>query len=112
MTNEIINVVVKAVFAILGVIITYKVIPWIKSLMEKWWAKIAVDAAEKLYQQSGMGEKKYDYAISFLESIGLIKLDKDGKVPVIWKSLIEACVKELDIQENKIKEVVDSTTEK
>ncbi len=109
MTSEIISIVIKAIFAILSCVITAYVIPIVKKYMEKYWVKIAVEAAEKIYQESGMGEIKYEYVVNFLKKIGLLKLDNDGNVPVYWKTLIESACEELDILWNKIKDEVSSS---
>ena len=111
MASEIISIVVKAIFAILSCVITVYVIPIVKKYMEKYWVKIAVQAAEKIYQESGMGEIKYEYVVNFLKKIGLLKLDSDGNVPIYWKTLIESACEELDILWNKIKDEVSNSEE-
>ena len=111
MTSEIISIVVKAIFAILSCVLTVYVIPIIKKYMEKYWVKIAVQAAEKIYQESGMGEIKYEYVVNFLKKIGLLKIDSDGNVPIYWKTLIESACEELDILWNKIKDEVSNSEE-
>lgn len=109
MMNEIIPIIVDAIFAILGCVITAFGVPVIKKLMEKQWVKTAVQAAEKIYKDSGMGEKKYEYVVSFLQSIKVLKTDANGEVPEYWRVLIESSCEELELLAKKVKEEV--TTE-
>ena len=53
-------------------------VPWIKGKVEAQklekimdWVTIAVSAAEQIYNESGMGEKKKQYVLDFLEDKGL-----------------------------------------
>ena len=53
-------------------------VPWIKGKVEAQklekimdWVTIAVSAAEQIYNESGMGEKKKQYVLDFLEGKGL-----------------------------------------
>lgn len=108
MINEIIPIVVDAVFAILGCVITAYGIPVIKKIMEKQWVKTAVQAAEKIYKDSGMGEKKYEYVVSFLENIGLLKKDSNGEIPEYWNTLIESACEELELLAIKVKNEVST----
>lgn len=111
MSTELIDIIVKAFFMVLTGIISVYVIPIIKKFMEKYWVKIAVQAAEKIYQESGMGEIKYEYVINFLVKMKIIKLDENGKVPIYWKTLIESACEELDILWGNIKDEVEISEE-
>ena len=111
MSTELIDIIVKAFFMVLTGIISVYVIPIIKKFMEKYWVKIAVQAAEKIYQESGMGEIKYEYVVNFLVKMKIIKLDENGKVPIYWKTLIESTCEELDILWGKIKDEVEISEE-
>lgn len=111
MSTELIEIIVKAFFMVLTGIISVYVIPIIKKFMEKYWVKIAVQAAEKIYQESGMGEIKYEYVVNFLVKMKIIKLDENGKVPIYWKTLIESTCEELDILWGKIKDEVEISEE-
>lgn len=111
MNIELIDIIIKAFFMVLTGIISVYVIPIIKKFMEKYWVKIAVQAAEKIYQESGMGEIKYEYVINFLVKMKIIKLDESGKVPIYWKTLIESACEELDILWEKIKDEVEISEE-
>lgn len=111
MINEIIPIVVDAIFAILGCVITIYGIPVIKKLMEKQWVKTAVQAAEKIYKDSGMGEKKYEYVVTFLQNIGVLKKDAQGNIPEYWKVLIESACEELEVLTKKVKDEVEEVTD-
>lgn len=111
MSTELIDIIVKAFFMVLTGVISVYVIPIIKKFMEKYWVKIAVQAAEKIYQESGMGEIKYEYVINFLVKMKIIKLDENGKVPIYWKTLIESACEELDILWGNIKDEIEISEE-
>ena len=71
-----ITTIINAVIALIGAIITYKVVPWIKTkttveqqkLLEAT-VKTLVFAAEQLYG-SGWGQEKLNYVVTRLESSG------------------------------------------
>ena len=94
--------IVNAVIALIAAIITTFLIPWIKSKIDAAklaqiveWVGIAVRAAEQIYNESGMGEKKKQYVLDFLADKGFT-LD-----PNSINAMIEATVKELNIEQNK-----------
>ena len=94
--------IVNAVIALIAAIITTFLIPWIKSKIDAAklaqiveWVGIAVRAAEQIYNESGMGEKKKQYVLDFLASKGFT-LD-----PNSINAMIEAAVKNLNIEQNK-----------
>ena len=94
--------IVNAVIALIAAIITTFLIPWIKSKIDAAklaqiveWVGIAVRAAEQIYNESGMGEKKKQYVLDFLASKGFT-LDSNS-----INAMIEAAVKELNIEQNK-----------
>ena len=73
-----ITIIIEAVFALIGVIITAIVIPFIKSKTTvaqqqqiNAWVKIAVAAAEQIYTGSDRGVEKKAHVISFLKSKGI-----------------------------------------
>lgn len=111
MSTELIDIIVKAFFMVLTGVISVYVVPIIKKFMEKYWVKIAVQAAEKIYQESGMGEIKYEYVVNFLVKMKIIKLDENGKVPIYWKTLIESACEELDILWGNIKDEIEISEE-
>lgn len=99
-----ITFVVEALITLIFAVITAFLIPWIKTKIsnEKLaevseWVAIAVQAAEMIYTQTGMGEKKKEYVVNFLESKGF-KLDVDS-----INNLIEAAVLELKAEGAEIK---------
>lgn len=88
--------IVETVFALIAVIITAIVIPYIRSKTTAQqqaeinaWVKIAVSAAEQIYVGSGRGEEKKAYVLAWLHEHGVTvdesKLD----------ALIEAAVYDL-----------------
>lgn len=89
--------IIEAVAALIGVIITCVLIPYIKSKTTteqqkeiNAWVKIAVSAAEQLFTGSGRGEEKKAYVIAWLKERG-ITVD-EGELD----ALIEAAVYELE----------------
>ena len=70
--------IVNAVIALLAAVVSTFLVPWIKGKVEAQklekivdWVTIAVSAAEQIYNESGMGEKKKQYVLDFLEGKGL-----------------------------------------
>jgi len=70
---------IEGIFTILVAVMTMFVIPWIKSKISAEqlsevmkWVKIAVQAAEMIYKESGMGEAKKAYVMSFLDNLGIM----------------------------------------
>ena len=93
--------IVNAVITLIAAIVTTFLIPWIKSKIDAAklaqiveWVGIAVRAAEQIYNESGMGEKKKQYVLDFLADKGFT-LD-----PNSINAMIEAAVKNLNIEQN------------
>ena len=70
--------IVNAVIALLAAVVSTFLVPWMKGKVEAQklekimdWVTIAVSAAEQIYNESGMGEKKKQYVLDFLEGKGL-----------------------------------------
>lgn len=70
--------IVNAVIALLAAVVSTFLVPWIKGKVEAQklekimdWVTIAVSAAEQIYKESGIGEKKKQYVLDFLEDKGL-----------------------------------------
>ena len=70
--------IVNAVIGLLAAVVSTFLVPWIKGKVEAQklekimdWVTIAVSAAEQIYNESGMGEKKKQYVLDFLEDKGL-----------------------------------------
>ena len=83
--------------ALIGVIITCVLIPYIKSKTTteqqkeiNAWVKIAVSAAEQLFTGSGRGEEKKAYVIAWLKERGITVDEAE------LDALIEAAVYELE----------------
>lgn len=89
--------IIEAVAALIGVIITCVLIPYIKSKTTteqqkeiNAWVKIAVSAAEQLFTGSGRGEEKKAYVIAWLKECGITVDEAE------LDALIEAAVYELE----------------
>lgn len=71
--------IVEAVIVLLAVIITAYAVPWLRNKLGtqrfnelKSWVEIAVEAAEKIFNETGMGKAKKQYVLEFLEAQGFI----------------------------------------
>lgn len=89
--------IIEAVAALIGVIITCVLIPYIKSKTTteqqkeiNAWVKIAVSAAEQIFTGSGRGEEKKAYVIAWLKERGITVDEAE------LDALIEAAVYELE----------------
>ena len=96
MTN--ITPVLQAVLVLLFSIVTVFLIPWLKSNLDNnkldkllTIVKAAVEAAEQIYRETGMGAQKKAYVINYLAEHGY-KLDA-SQLDV----MIESAVKEMKI---------------
>jgi len=83
--------------ALLGAIITYIVIPFMKERTTKeqrenlmFWVRVAVQAAEQIYNEKSEGALKKEYVINFLSQKGIVVTE--GQIDI----LIEAAVFELN----------------
>lgn len=98
MEGEVFVRIVLGVISILGVIITYMVVPFLKSKTSKeqretimFWVSVAVTAAEQIFNERGMGEEKKKFVVGFLVEKGIkVSLDE-------LDVLIESAVKELNL---------------
>ena len=91
---------------VLCTIITYFIIPYIKTNIDssklnqyKEWANLAVKTAEMIWRESGHGEDKKQYVVSFLND-----MFNKNKIVITEEQinvLIEACVKQMKIEEDK-----------
>lgn len=68
----------EGAITIIVALVTMFVIPWIKSKISAQelseimkWVKIAVQAAEMIYKESGMGKQKKLYVLAFLNDLGI-----------------------------------------
>lgn len=98
-----IEIIIKIIIPILGAIITYLIVPLIKQKTTKeqreniyFWVRVAVQAAEMIFNEKGKGKDKKQYVIDFLTSKGINITMQELDV------LIEAAVKELNIIQDKI----------
>ena len=89
--------IIEAVAALIAALITAFLVPYIKSKTTaeqqkeiNAWVKIAVSAAEQIFNGSGRGEEKKAYVIAWLKEHG-VKVDETE-----LDALIEAAVYELN----------------
>ena len=82
------------VTVILALVVGF-VIPWIRSNISAKdfaeivkWVKIAVQAAEMIFAESGMGKKKKKYVVDFLHSHG-ITYDEEQIDALIESAVLE-----------------------
>ena len=78
MENINLTPVIEAFIAVLSLVVTTFLIPWLKEKVAieklektKKWVAIAVEAAEQIYNESGMGKKKKEYVHGFLSEKGI-----------------------------------------
>jgi hypothetical protein len=98
MEGEVFVRIVLGVISILGVIITYMIVPFLKSKTSKeqretimFWVSVAVSAAEQIFNERGMGEEKKKFVVGFLVEKGIkVSLEE-------LDVLIESAVKELNL---------------
>lgn len=103
--NEILFQIILGVISILGAILTGIIVPFVKEKIgnEKLakyeqWASMAVECAEMLFKEQGMGEQKKQYVVDFLNKT----FNKNRVVitPQQIEVLVEAAVKSMKLQEN------------
>lgn len=92
--------IILALIPVLGAIITYFIIPYIKTNMDsaklaqyKEWATLAVKSAEMLWRETGHGEDKKTYVVNFLTD-----MFNSRKITITEEQmnvLIESAVKEM-----------------
>ena len=87
--------IVQALAALIGVVFTMVVIPYIRKKTNKEeqiqineWIKIAVKAAEQIYKGSGRGEEKKKYVLDWLANHN-IKIDEDAIDAMIESAVYE-----------------------
>lgn len=87
--------IVIAIVGLISLVITTVAVPYYKSKTTReqreniaFWAKLAVEAAEKIFKESGMGEKKKAFVEKFLNEHGII-LDATQLDIVIESAVLE-----------------------
>lgn len=94
--NEIVSVIVKLVITVAGTAFMTYGIPYLKQIGMYKIVQMAVRAAEKLGLTGAIKKAdKKKYVITILEKMGV-------KITPVIEMMIEAAVKELDIQNEKI----------
>lgn len=89
--------IIQALFTLLTALITAFLVPYLKRKVDEekldnlyTWVTIAVEAAEKIFSETGMGEEKKEYVLTFLS-------EKGFTVDVsILDAMIESAVLNLD----------------
>lgn len=102
--NEVLFEIILGLISILGVIITGVVVPYVKEKIgnEKLakyeeWATLAVQCAEMIFVEKGMGESKKEYVVKFLND--MFNKDKVVITPEQIEVLIESAVKSMKLSE-------------
>jgi len=92
-----IDIIAKILTPLLGAIITYLIVPFVKQKTTKeqreniaFWVQVAVSAAEQIYNDKGQGKFKKEYVVQFLQGKGIRISEEQLDV------LIEAAVYELN----------------
>lgn len=87
--------IVGAVAVFVLTMLVLRFIPYLKAKVGqqnyeeiKMWVKIAVQAAEMIFQESGLGEKKKQYVLEFLQSKGFT-IDFDELDAMIESAVLE-----------------------
>ncbi len=88
---------IEVVITLIAALIARYIIPWVRSKTDAarldetlQYVKMAVAAAEQIYRESGMGERKKQYVIDWLAERGFV-LDTDE-----LDAMIEAAVHDLN----------------
>lgn len=102
--NEALFEVILGIISLTGIVLTGIVIPLIKEKIgnEKLakyeeWATLAVQSAEMLFNEKGMGKTKKEYVVGFLN-----EMFNKNKVVITEKQieiLVEAAVKSMKLEE-------------
>jgi hypothetical protein len=95
-----ITTIIEALITLAVALVTAFFIPWLKTKIDAAklaeldkWVKIAVQAAEMIYTESGMGKFKKNYVKTFLESKGYTY--DDESIDVLIESAVLALNKGL-----------------
>ena len=98
--NENVFNVIMSILPVLGAIITYYVVPYIKANVDsvklaqcKEWVTLAVKTAEMIWQETGHGEDKKSYVVKFLTD--MLNSNKMVITENQMNVLIESAVKEM-----------------
>ena len=99
--------IIEAIITLLFALISVFVIPYVKKYIEKKisqedlktilkWVMKAVKAAEQIYDETGMGEKKRKYVEEFLTEHNIV-VDLD-KLDVLIESAVYELKKEFEVE--------------
>lgn len=102
MSSEVFVQLGTIIISLVGAVITYIIIPFIKTKITaeqqkniQFWISVAVSAAEQIYNASGMGKEKKQYVIDFLNNKGI------ELTPEQLDVLIEAAVYQINFAKSK-----------
>ena len=104
--NDVTFKIILALISILGTILTGVIVPYLREKIgsEKlakyeYWTATAVKCAEMIFREQGTGADKKEYVYNFLN-----EMFNKNKIVITDEQLnilIESCVKELKLNENK-----------
>lgn len=76
--DEFVFELLRLTIMVLGVVVTYRLIPWIKSKTTEqqrqeatYWISLAVKVAEQIYADKGQGVLKKEYVLKWLNDNGI-----------------------------------------
>lgn len=76
--NEVLFKITMLGLSVIGMVITYYVIPYIKSKTTNeqrqdlvYWTQIAIKLAEQIYKDKGQGALKFEYVVEWLNKQGI-----------------------------------------
>lgn len=98
--------IILALISILGTILTGVIVPYIREKIGnerlakyEYWASMAVQCAEMMFKEQGMGKDKKEYVVNFLN-----EMFNKNKIVITQEQLnilIESAVKNMKLSEGK-----------
>lgn len=96
--------IILALIPILSTILTVYIIPYIKEKLGnerlakyEYWASMAVECAEMIFREQGMGADKKEYVVNFLNN--MFNKNKIVITEEQMNILVESCVKQMKLNE-------------
>ena len=68
--TDVYKMVFEIIISIIAIVLTFYIVPLLRQKKLYDLVKIAVEAAEQIYKESGLGSIKKEWVLSFLESKG------------------------------------------
>lgn len=91
----------EAVISLVVVICTTFIVPYIKEKVDQTilanvnkWTRIAVQTAEMIYKESGMGKEKKSYVLKFLNNVGITY--DEAQIDALIESAVYELKKEVE----------------